>query len=268
MHFKTLTSSVALLLFSSAINCSPLLEERTDGTGCNADNCLRALRRFSVEAIPFCSAYISVPVITTVVATTTPVITVTSYATITSPVVNRRAAATLAAREEVEVAAESVIFALEEGAGVIERREIAIPSFVSEYPASRISSACSCMPIVTATTSVTSTAPTATATSTATVTVDPRSKCEVAYATSGNGSGNHIENVKASGHLDCCQKCQNKLNCVASAYLGIVGICQHLVNVKTVPYESVSDMCPLGLENYSFGKPSSKGIVYPGPCGF
>lgn len=73
MHFKTLTSSVALLLFSSAINCSPLLEERTDGTGCNADNCLRALRRFSVEAIPFCSAYISVPVITTVIATTTPV---------------------------------------------------------------------------------------------------------------------------------------------------------------------------------------------------
>lgn len=100
------------------------------------------------------------------------------------------------------------------------------------------------------------------------MTVDSRGKCEVAYATSGNGSGNHIENVKASGHLDCCQKCQKKLNCVASAYLGIVGICQHLVNVKTVPYETVTAMCPLGLENYSFGKPSSKGIVYPGPCGF
>ncbi|RPB13998.1 hypothetical protein P167DRAFT_564189 [Morchella conica CCBAS932] len=239
MHFKTLTSSVALLLFSSAINCSPLLEERTDGTGCNADNCLRALRRFSVEAIPFCSAYISVPVITTVVATTTPVITVTSYATITSPVVNRRAAATLAAREEVEVAAESVIFALEEGAGVIERREIAIPSFVSEYPASRISSACSCMPIVTATTSVTSTAPTATATSTATVTVDPRSKCEVAYATSGNGSGNHIENfweAKLEG------------NCVPWSMwiLGSVGSCviftRHMYFEMAMKFDSVDGL--------------------------
>jgi hypothetical protein len=43
-----------------------LLEERA-AKGCNADNVLRALLRFSTDAVPFCSSYINIPVVSVTV---------------------------------------------------------------------------------------------------------------------------------------------------------------------------------------------------------
>jgi hypothetical protein len=53
-----------------------LLEER-GAKGCNADNVLRALLRFSTDAVPFCSSYIHIPVVS---------VTVTGSATATQTV--------------------------------------------------------------------------------------------------------------------------------------------------------------------------------------
>ena len=50
---------------------TPAVHKRTGSDACNADNVLRALRRFSISAVPFCSSYIHVPkstVTTTVVS--------------------------------------------------------------------------------------------------------------------------------------------------------------------------------------------------------
>ncbi len=42
-------------------NPTPLMKRTGSSGGCNADNVLRALRRFSASAVPFCSSYINIP---------------------------------------------------------------------------------------------------------------------------------------------------------------------------------------------------------------
>ncbi|MCJ1251268.1 hypothetical protein MMC30_008499 [Trapelia coarctata] len=83
---------------------------------CNSDNCLRALRRFSKAAVPFCQTYIKVPTIT---------VTVPAIATVTPSVT-----------------------------ALPKRAAPAVPSFVASFPASRISSGCSCLNVPPVTTSV------------------------------------------------------------------------------------------------------------------
>lgn len=99
---------------------------------------------------------------------------------------------------------------------------------------------------------------------TATVTSGP-DRCDVGYygrAGSGNGAGNRVEgDASAKSAKECCEKCYQKANCVASVY---AGICQLLVAIAGDGGE-VTDMCPLGVKNYSFG--TSSGLIVAGPCG-
>ena len=57
MQYK-LTSALLALSAATVVQGTPV------AGACNADNVLRALRRFHNEAIPFCSSYINVPTIT------------------------------------------------------------------------------------------------------------------------------------------------------------------------------------------------------------
>ncbi|PUU73644.1 hypothetical protein B9Z19DRAFT_1068808 [Tuber borchii] len=242
MQYK-LISALLVLLAAAVVQGTPV------AGSCNADNVLRALRRFSSEAIPFCSSYINVPTITTSTTYTAGTITTTATATL---VVNKR---------EAE---EDIVFGLPVGDESLARRDgpaPALPSYVSQYPPERVSSACSCMTIPTLT--ATATIPvTATATQTQTVT---GGSCDKTYNTYGNGSNNRVEIVPASSAKDCCQKCQARHDCVASAF--VVSFCQHLVNQQATPGELVTPMCPLGVEDYHFGPPAP-GLVYAGPCGY
>lgn len=71
MLFKFITPVAGLLLLSSTGNCTPT--PPAEGV-CVANNCFRALVRFSSEAIPFCINYIGVPTTTVTVATVTPTV--------------------------------------------------------------------------------------------------------------------------------------------------------------------------------------------------
>ncbi|KAI1468140.1 uncharacterized protein F4812DRAFT_429103 [Daldinia caldariorum] len=89
-------------------------------------------------------------------------------------------------------------------------------------------------------------------------------RCSVGYSSGGNGKGNHVENVQANSSQHCCQKCQQKQNCVASVHTGAV--CQLLIKETRLQGASTSEQCPLGVEDYPFGP--TGGVVYPGPCGY
>lgn len=104
-------------------------------------------------------------------------------------------------------------------------------------------------------------------TTTATITVgtDYRGKCDKTYKVWGNGSGNEVELYLELSEWQCCQKCQKRSDCVASAH--ILLFCQLLVNRKKVNGEEITKQCPLGVENFNFGSPDARGIVYAGPCG-
>ena len=58
MQYKLISALLAL-------SAATVVQGTPVAGSCNADNVLRALRRFSDEAIPFCSSYINVPTITT-----------------------------------------------------------------------------------------------------------------------------------------------------------------------------------------------------------
>ncbi|RPB05806.1 hypothetical protein L873DRAFT_1797561 [Choiromyces venosus 120613-1] len=221
---------------------------------CNADNVLRALRRFSSEAIPFCSSYINVPTVTTSTIYTPGTIlylfsTTTATATL---VVNKRQTQ------------EDIVFGLPVPEELLGRRDTpppVLPSYVSQYPAERVSSACSCMTIPTLT--ATATIPvTATATE---ISYVSGANCQTTYNTSGNGNGNTVDILWTPSADECCKKCHAKPNCIASAY--ILGLCQHLIKRQLNPGELVNPMCPRGIENYHFGPPK-QGLVYAGPCGY
>lgn len=71
MQFKFIAPVVGLLLLSSTGGCTPTPPE--EGV-CVANNCFRALKRFSTEAIPFCAEFIAIPKETVTVTTVTPTV--------------------------------------------------------------------------------------------------------------------------------------------------------------------------------------------------
>lgn len=184
---------------------------------------------------------------------------------------------------------------------VAARAEQPLPSYVSQYPASRVSSACSCLDIPTGTATVLSTATvlvsqtvsvtttsTETILSTATTLVRPLTipeytyanakpqvsvatvtagSCTQGYDTSGNGVGNTVISVNSPDKNDCCAQCQARVNCVANAFIQ-VDFCQLLLRGSSVGAVEVTDQCPLGTNDYPFVNPSPNGRVFAGPCGF
>lgn len=71
MQLKLIAPVAGLLFLSSTGVCTPTPPE--EGV-CVSNNVLRALRRFSSEAIPFCIDYIGIPKETVTVTTATPTV--------------------------------------------------------------------------------------------------------------------------------------------------------------------------------------------------
>jgi hypothetical protein len=91
-----------------------------------------------------------------------------------------------------------------------------------------------------------------------------------AYFPGGDGVGDIIQPVDypyfAQTKVECCLVCAHYTNCVASAFIQSGLDCQLLLRVNGTDAD-VSDICPLGVEDYPFGSPDTSGNVYPGPCG-
>lgn len=182
-------------------------QTQATGTGCNADNVLRALRRFSSQASPFCATFIQSTA--TVTVTPTSIVPGTVYESIT---VQGPTETSVIESTDVSTATEtttstsltifpttlitSTISTTASTLTVIStttvnyqnipnpiRRdaESPLPSYVSQYPASRVSSACSCLggPIST----ITSTATAAPAFSTSLSTITDVSSSETTTTT-------------------------------------------------------------------------------------
>ncbi|ERF76195.1 hypothetical protein EPUS_07395 [Endocarpon pusillum Z07020] len=141
---------LTLLLSVVPALSTPLVTERTEGT-CNRDNVLRALidKRYIDEAIPFCSKYIKVPASTVTATTSCQTVTITA---IVDPL-----PVTTTITPTVTVTATtpgSTVYSTYVPPYYKEKRDEPVPAFVSQYPASRISSACSCLTITPSTTTV------------------------------------------------------------------------------------------------------------------
>ncbi|KAK6499501.1 hypothetical protein TWF506_004131 [Arthrobotrys conoides] len=161
--------AVAALLNVLSVQAVPfVLEERASNSGCNADNLLRLLRAPSnlPEAIPFCSAYLALPALTTTVSTVTP--TATSYTTLQTNETSRftenpTVPLTLKTTETSVIVSTVTITVPPQGGARLARRAKTTTSLADKvtgttYPPSRISSACNCLTIPISTTSVTATA--------------------------------------------------------------------------------------------------------------
>ena len=83
-----------------------------------------------------------------------------------------------------------------------------------------------------------------------------------------DGSLIEFEQYPAEPHSDiaCCTYCFAQLNCAASFWDYLGGVCEILVRTATqVP--GANPTCPLGISDYNFGSPDAGGDVFPGPCG-
>ncbi|KAH7309822.1 hypothetical protein B0I35DRAFT_490443 [Stachybotrys elegans] len=128
---------------------------------CNADNALRALRATKRAAIatPFCQQYISIPTSTATV-TVTPSTLISSTAIVTETDVYTEFAyethvyTVTVDKTSIATVTETVVVPYQ----LSKRTEVPVPDFMQTYPASRISSACSCLVVPSPSTTVTATA--------------------------------------------------------------------------------------------------------------
>ncbi|KAI9159130.1 hypothetical protein HJFPF1_07138 [Paramyrothecium foliicola] len=128
---------------------------------CNADNALRALRATQRAAVatPFCQNYLGIPT-STITATVTPTTLVSSTAVVTQTelyteyVHETRVHTVVIDQTSTVTVTETVTVPYQ----VAKRTEVAVPDFMQPFPASRISSACSCLGVPTPSTTVTATA--------------------------------------------------------------------------------------------------------------
>ncbi|KAK6523384.1 hypothetical protein TWF281_001364 [Arthrobotrys megalospora] len=185
MSFKTLVLLAALAASSRALptenrdsDYSGPLVGRTNG--CDADNALRNLRdkRYSSAASIFCSEWLQSTITNTLLVTATASATATETP---QPV-------TVTVPETVTVTNTETSYTTEYPTAVntfVKRGEIPYPTWLSaSYPATRVSSACSCFiptPSPAATTTLTTTV--ATQTNTATTTLEPLTDTATSFIT-------------------------------------------------------------------------------------
>lgn len=150
---------------------------RTAKADCNGDNVLRALRRFSSDAVPFCETFIQST--STVTATPSTTVYPTAYVALTTTdatevdVVLTTLTGGATATSDGTLTVTSTVSSDYTNIPPPYKRAVAstpLPSYVSQYPASRVSSACSCLSLGTAISTVTSTVSAPTFTSTVSVT--------------------------------------------------------------------------------------------------
>ncbi|RVD88915.1 uncharacterized protein DFL_003078 [Arthrobotrys flagrans] len=185
MSLKSLLVLAALAVSSQArlpdgiIHNGPLTK-RAGGTGCNADNALRNLRdsRYSSSASIFCSVWLQ--------STLTDTLSVTATSSATSTETPEPVTVTISATDTITNT--ETVYTTEYPTAVntfAKRGEIGYPTWLAAtYPATRVSSACSCFiaspspPVVT-----TFTTTVATVTNTATTTLDALTNTETSFIT-------------------------------------------------------------------------------------
>ncbi|KAK6352125.1 hypothetical protein TWF730_008956 [Orbilia blumenaviensis] len=200
----SLKSLLILAAFAATSQALPeglpkgFINRRSGSAGCNADNALRNLRdkRYSSSASLFCSEWLQSTL------TNTLQITATASATATEtpePI-------TVTVPETVTITNIETTYQTEYPTAVntfVKRGEIGYPAWLSAtYPASRVSSACSCFiespsPAVTETFTTT----VATVTNTATTTLGPLTATETSFATA---TASATETVTITGPSIAC----------------------------------------------------------------
>ena len=140
MFVNFITALVALLVVNPVTEALAHPQEIAKRTACNHDNLLRALLQSSVTASSFCSSFIPIPTATSYIHPT-PTITPTLLVTIRYFLCNIVSLIynTYSVSSTVTLSAYLVY---PDGTHL---ESVAIPTFISTYPVSRISSACSCL---------------------------------------------------------------------------------------------------------------------------
>ncbi|MCJ1257540.1 hypothetical protein MMC24_005366 [Lignoscripta atroalba] len=196
---------------------------------CNSDNVLRALLARSSSATSFCQTFINIPTATKTISV--PGVTATVFTQIV---------------------------------GIGERyypngqhiESVSIPTFVSQYPATRISSACTCLSIPTTTTTTTYSESTMYATISTTLTYTVSGPCATQTPYPGAhqlGSSSPAFSVApgvGTNAYDCCVNCNDipyTNNC--AAWISTPGSCLFLKG----PFQYRGPPCPSGKGNGEVG---------------
>ncbi|KAG7001897.1 hypothetical protein G7Y79_00030g064300 [Physcia stellaris] len=230
MHFNLQITSFFIsfsLLAAAAPGKESLLEERAV---CNADNVLRALQapQNSVSASGFCYSLIlqGVPTTTLITAGVTPApVIVTTTSTISRTVYPNS----------------------------LTLEQLPFPTFVSQYPAPRVSSGCSCLLGPKPTTTRTATGPTDTSTVIITSTSTLSGTCATAiqypgayaFVTSSTNQAVSTTAVGLSNAYDCCFHCINYVFGACLAYFNVPGVSCNLLVANIFP----KDNCRAGSGN-------------------
>ncbi|KAI4171512.1 MAG: hypothetical protein LQ343_004250 [Gyalolechia ehrenbergii] len=217
--------SLLLLLLTTLISPS-LSSSHNSSTVCNADDCLRALRRHSTSASPFCNTYIAPSTITHTASTTKTIHPIISPFFTTSP---------------------------------------STPLYATPCTSpARLSSACSCLLSLSSpvTTPITITVPTATATATATATnttpvCDSKLNDGIQYALPTFADLIHVEKhypplTDGQGLHACCAVCYQTPGCLTfgtgSGNQTGIRRCELSVAAEgSFTGPGVSDECPFGV---------------------
>jgi hypothetical protein len=236
---------------------------------CNEDNVLRALEHNQPDSGNFCERYITQPAIITS-SMTTPVTGTLTRQFYTQVTVTPIEYIIYQARDEFEKRT---------AAAVEKRTATPLPTYVSGYPVSRVSSACSCLLRFSATATVTKSVYTTTTTSTSiyteTATVNTyhaicAPSLDVLFQTLHNTrpattistlpSATGV--IKAQYPIQCCELCATTPNCMYWYYkyfnrqnpkLGVS--CKYVVGLEDVGNNSdiqIPDICPLGSDPHAY----------------
>ncbi|KAI9720785.1 MAG: hypothetical protein M1812_002624 [Candelaria pacifica] len=220
-----------------------------DRAVCNADNVLRALRAApnSVSASQFCYSLVlqGVPTTTLISAGVTPApVIVTTTSTISRTVYPNS----------------------------LTLEELPFPTFVSQYPAPRVSSGCSCLLGPRPTTTLTATGPTDTSTIITTVTETLGGSCATieypgayAFVTSSSNQAISTAAVGLSNAFNCCIRCSNYVFGACLAYFNVPGVSCNLLVANIFPKDNCKVVAGnAGIKVATLSVPNNLGGR--GPC--
>ncbi|KAI9679315.1 MAG: hypothetical protein M1817_005335 [Caeruleum heppii] len=234
------------LLLATQVLSSPAPAELEERQACNRDNVLRALLnpRNAVEATSFCRNYIP----TTETITPTNAVTVT--ATTTSTVYSRYTPLISMAKAKRDVPP--------------------IPTFISQYPASRVSSACSCLSVTPLTRTTTLGTVTVTATRTIPALCNPTNFKQYQGAVDKRQPV-QLQQVAGTTEQECCITCFNAKDCTIFQFRPdnpVAQGCEYYKGLSQTDDSNREDVCPLGVSQGSgLSSPQPGRLLYNyGPC--
>ncbi|MCJ1366219.1 hypothetical protein MMC16_005345 [Acarospora aff. strigata] len=293
MHFLRLFLSV--LSTAPAVLSSPILEQDLNERSLSASACSKVVTIVEVlklyKATPFCSSYLRISTSTSTATTTkSTVSTITTGTPLTTTVFAPGDPPALAARNEPECNSPQLAnrnaVPLE-----LDERDNVVPNYVSVFPTSAISSACSCLNLPTPSTVTTSTT---TATIRTTVSAPTTTKtiypCAAPLPSPGPAYGDapsalpstipgtentrfYLDTPQGTSAQSCCNTCFFEVaNCIQAFFYSYQGcVVQQGVGVIGTG-QGVSGSCPNGkIEGLVYGPDvmpafrSTGNIV--GPCG-